>query len=373
MPTKIATLFGVVALMVGCDTGNSKTAMPPSAVNKTDHGPQDGDKYRRPQPASTSAAKTPDSEKQREFKRLALKVLKTEPRTQWDGLRQEFETFGRTAVDSVLLPALEDSNAYHRYCAVTMLGFAQAQQAVEPLLAMLKGDDRNGRIYAALALGRIGDSRAVPPLIELLGDKDPAVRWQAEEALGNLKDTRAIQPLIKQILAEKDLGTCYSGAPHLVIIAKKPYEYDPPPAWALAQIGEPAVPDLLAALENEKCSDPMIFALSLGKIGGSAIDPLIRLLESPNPKLAAAAAYGLGEARDKRAVPALLTKLNGSNDTVTRQAAAALGDIGGRRALSGLREALPDKEAALQGWIRDAIREIEQGDSSQSPSSPEPN
>ena len=62
--------------------------------------------------------------------------------------------------------------------------------AVEPLIAVLKDNDRGVRASAADALGQIGDTRAAEPLIAVLQDGDRGVRTSAVIALGRLGDSR---------------------------------------------------------------------------------------------------------------------------------------------------------------------------------------
>jgi HEAT repeat protein len=254
---------------------------------------------------------------------------------EWNGLFQQLQTLCQPAAEMLLIPALGDPDPYCRSCAATLLGMAGEKRAVAPLVAMLndKGTDRyrECRCYAALALGRIGDPAAVPPLLEALGDKDCGLRWQVEEALGHLRDRRAIKPLVKVLLAEKDLGTCYGGAPYLIVAAKKRYEKgdDPPPAWALAQIGAPAVKDVAEAVWQAKWRASDVLVETLGRIGPPAVEALIDLLKRAKPDVRAAAAEALGDTGDKRAIEALTAALTDSDASVRDAAAAALKKLDG--------------------------------------------
>ncbi len=72
--------------------------------------------------------------------------------------------------------------------------------AVEPLIQALK--DRGVRKYAAEALGKIRDKQAVEPLIQALKDEDRDVRMSAADALGEIGDKIAIDALIKALSNE---------------------------------------------------------------------------------------------------------------------------------------------------------------------------
>ncbi|HDL15004.1 MAG TPA: HEAT repeat domain-containing protein [Euryarchaeota archaeon] len=60
------------------------------------------------------------------------------------------------------------------------------EEAVKPLIALLKDEDKDVRWKAAYALGKIGNKRAVEPLIALLNDKDEDVRNTATDGLKKL-------------------------------------------------------------------------------------------------------------------------------------------------------------------------------------------
>ncbi len=82
---------------------------------------------------------------------------------------------------------------------VVMLGESRDPQHVPELLAALGDSDGNVRRLAASALGKIGDPRAVQPLLELLKrEQKPQVRQYAITALGKLGDPQA-HSILEQI------------------------------------------------------------------------------------------------------------------------------------------------------------------------------
>jgi HEAT repeat protein len=270
-----------------------------------------------------------------ELERLDESALKangsgdTSAERKWDEVFAQLRTLYQDKVESVLIPALHEPDSYCRSCAVVLLGDAGDKRAVEPLIAMLNNKDCPDRYYVALALGRIGDRRAVPPLIKALEDKDCGLRWQVEEALGHLRDPQAVKPLIKVLKARKDLGTCYGGAPRLIIVARKPYEKgdDPPPAWALVQIGAPAVKDLAEAASDPACPDRQVFVKTLGRIGAPAVESLIFLRKDSHAGFLASVVEALGETRDERAVEAITESLKDPDEHVRKEASLALKKI----------------------------------------------
>ena len=66
------------------------------------------------------------------------------------------------------------------------------------------------------------------------------------------------------------------------------------------------------------------------------LNSIVALLDHKNHRVASAAAYALGEIRDAKAVPALVSALKSSRDHMRRIAAHALGKIGDRRAVMPL-------------------------------------
>lgn len=126
----------------------------------------------------------------------------------------------------LLLEALNSKQT--RWSAAVSLGELQITRAVDPLVMMLKSDDKEARRvaaealgpmrdpraidalisafaerdvvlkrYVATSLGEIGDARAVNALINVLADPDDAVEWNAIASLGEIKDSHAILPLTK--------------------------------------------------------------------------------------------------------------------------------------------------------------------------------
>ncbi|MDY6794955.1 MAG: HEAT repeat domain-containing protein [Actinomycetota bacterium] len=67
--------------------------------------------------------------------------------------------------------------------------------AVEPLIELLRGDDKLLRCVAAESLGTIGDSRAVEPIVSALEEEDNWLRMKAAEALGSIGTAEGVEPL----------------------------------------------------------------------------------------------------------------------------------------------------------------------------------
>ena len=160
--------------------------------------------------------------------------------------------------------------------------------AVEALVGGLRHSDEAVRVQAARVLGKLRDRRSFEPLVAALEDASPRAAGAAAEALGELGDGRAIEPLLR--LAEHEHGAARGGA-----------------IRALAAIGdERAVPVLVKAVGDESAW-----------IGGIAVRQL-------------------GRRREPRGAAAIARVLASDEREGWRDAAEALGKIGGAEAEEAL-------------------------------------
>jgi len=141
-------------------------------------------------------------------------------------------------------------------------------------------------------------------------------------------------------------------------------------AWALVEVGEPAVEQLIEALEGGEFSDLRYKAAwILGKIGSPrAVDPLCQAMASDSDEVVrewcAAALEAVG---DERAVPCLAQAVKeDSSKDVRLRAAVALRNL---KASAALRDLLYNAEAEARGLAvtglarmgcRDALEEVGQ-------------
>jgi len=109
-----------------------------------------------------------------------------------------------------LSSALQDENFEVRRKAAHYLGAMANATTVEPLINALANEDFSVRAISAEALGKFRDAKSVEPLIQVLKDENSYVRRRAAEALGRIGDARAIEP-IKNALEDND-GTVRNAA-----------------------------------------------------------------------------------------------------------------------------------------------------------------
>ncbi|MCI0711547.1 MAG: HEAT repeat domain-containing protein, partial [Chloroflexi bacterium] len=147
---------------------------------------------------------------------------------------------------------------------------------IEPLLALLRNADRNDRSAAALQLGKIGQGSAVDSLIQAL-------------------------------FAETDLNV------------------QEDITWALNQLKQVAVPELIAFLNNESDEIRHRATHTLGKLKSvQATNALITVLHDTSPAVRYKATVALGQIKDVRAIPALIQALDDPVMEVSQGASDAL-------------------------------------------------
>jgi len=188
----------------------------------------------------------------------------------------------------------------------------------------LQSSDTEERREAAVDLGRAG-KEAVPLLFRAMADKDWRVRKAAVEALVAIEGEHVIAGLIESLKTEDNAGARNSAIEGLV------------------QIGVPALEALLPVLTIPDPDVRKFVADILGDIRDPRSVPALitRLVEDDDENIRVAAAEALGKIRDRRAVDALLGCLNRYDQGWLDYAAAeALGEIGDGRALGPLLAAL---------------------------------
>ncbi|HZU70780.1 MAG TPA: HEAT repeat domain-containing protein [Ktedonobacteraceae bacterium] len=210
----------------------------------------------------------------------------------------------------ILLGALKDQDKQIRINAATALALFRDKATTPGLLTALIEDSKvEVRREAAKALKGIGDRTAVISLFRALHDVDGEVRITVIETLGNTGDVKVI-PNLLEVLSDLDEEV------------------------------------------RNAVSDVLI------KFGKKAVSGLLEVLHS-KPFAKARAAKVLGIIGDPTAVPELLTALDNQGDKVLRrEAAVALGRIGGDEAISGLLGALHDQESFVRQAAATALGRI---------------
>lgn len=289
-----------------------------------------------------------------------------------------FSALGRIGKPAV--PALLQMAAEGKRAAIRTLGEGGHQEAVKPLMVLLKEERPHlDRELVIRSLGLLGDERALKPLGEVATRFTRYDCPEAIRALGRLDGPEAARMLLKildegghlkvtaetlvtmesagvatmaQILLREEppafragrslaikevaalalAGQGEAGLKPLVdALSRGSREAKRAAADALARMGEMAVGPLAAALDHEDPDTRASAAGALGEAGFAVAEKLTRALGAPEPWVRLHAAGALGRLCEPRAIEPLVTLLEKDDLAYVREAAAnALRTVTGR-------------------------------------------
>ena len=259
------------------------------------------------------------------------------------------------------------------------------------LVAALRDADPSVRASAANALKYFPAAarQVIPALIELIRDRDVAVHNAAActlEVVGSLPNE--LIPSVVAALKDHYLKRHESGAENLSISQPAAEEADliPPVLSGESSASEqglrrilsvvPNVETLLPAL-NEVAKDPneavrVLANSALERIGPAAIPALIdvthcqaELARLPAFHTLTNIAFKEIHLHGRTIMPALIARLDDSNERLRRAAAEALGQIGpeAKAALPSLTELANQGSTELRNAVAETIRRINSGES----------
>lgn len=128
-------------------------------------------------------------------------------------------------------------------------------------------------------------------------------------------------------------------------------------ARALGEIGDKrAIKPLIQALEDDYVRKDAADALV--KIGEPAVKPLIQIFESGNKYVRCCVVNALAEIGDKRAVKPFIQALESIDENISVLAAIALGEIGDKRAIKPLTRKLNSMYLVVRINAEEALRKI---------------
>ncbi len=261
---------------------------------------------------------------------------------------------------------MEDPEVSYRIRFIEVLGYLRERSIVPRLIQLLGDSDATIRSFAIQALACIGDPRAVPAL-EQVAQHDPATTPQGEFYLRT-----AAGKAIEKIRAADSPGA-------VTPESKAKADFTPGPNevslksfqnaryfWQQAEIGKKLIeqgdksliPELVKMLNAEnrqvRCNVGMVLAGLGDERGLKAVITELQDREPRPTKMRRSdgrpwiegqigedrcyAAHVLGDIRDQRSLPALLSVL--TEPSINLAAAWSLGEIADRQALPALREML---------------------------------
>lgn len=255
-----------------------------------------------------------------------------------------------------------------------MLRQLRAAHTVPQVLPSLQSPNPNMRSAAVEKLAALGDTGAVGLLVHALNDDHALVRRKAVEALGDFCDPHAIQmlgarmddddedPKIREeavwALTKIHHRQAISRvAPTLARWAKENSFRTAQAVEALAQLKDADVAGILVQQLPEDCDPDSGTLRAVRGIGAPHIvGPLIQALRNRDYLTRTLAAELLGEARDARAVDALITAAKEENKELRRAAIEALGKIGDMRAAPVFQDAAHDKSRRVRKAAVEALQ-----------------
>jgi HEAT repeat protein len=212
-------------------------------------------------------------------------------------------------------------------------------EELQHLIEELHSPNKQMRLDAIHRLGKLGNA-AVEPLIAQLESEDYEIRASAAWTLGKIKDPRAIEPLIYALQHTSD--------PERATVQ------------ALGQMGAPAVEPLMKILDHP---DPEIRSRAIVALGLTndrrAVSPLIYRLayDEDQYEVANDALLMLMHLR-KIAVKPLVTALQKGDDRIRGSADLALSNIRDRKTVEPLIMALNDPVAEVRYGVISALQDI---------------
>ncbi|MDR4494272.1 MAG: HEAT repeat domain-containing protein [Nitrospirales bacterium] len=217
----------------------------------------------------------------------------------------------------------------------------------QQLVKLLHDPQAEIRRTAALSLGKISDPTSVTGLIESLADQDEEVRQWSAWALGNLGDHLSQEAIVALVQSLAD-----------------PSEQVKQTA-ALALGRTPASEDVLQVLEEAlniatpSTQQAIIQALSHFSFPFS-YEIFLEATQSQTPLIRQTAVAGLGELGDPRGLPVLRTLLlQDPNVRVRAEAAYRLGKLGGKGEISALQQSRDtDPTPTVHFWASWALRQL---------------
>jgi HEAT repeat protein len=179
------------------------------------------------------------------------------------------------------------------------------EQILDLALQVLTQGDFEQQWEIAKIIPKLGEI-AIQPLLEIVTDPDLDLedRWFGARILGGFHQPQVVTALVELVRQNEDL--------ELTAIATN----------ALAKIGTPAIAALTNLLAT---SDRGIAVAILAQIRHSqTIEPLIQVIDDPDPQIRTLAIEALGSFHDRRIPPLLIAKLTDAVASVRQAAVVAL-------------------------------------------------
>ena len=231
----------------------------------------------------------------------------------------ELKKIANADASAIALPALKSTDEMVRATAATAVIWLPANESVAALLPLLADQSEFVRREASIALGLIGDPSACQPLIELVRKENIIeVKNAAIIALGNIGDASAIGLLVE-------------------ILNKKPKDEDEFTRRSAAR----SIGQIAANMNGDR--SPVVTPKNFLPLKYKEIEPETKVSQAFT-----------------NAVPVLIKILNNKKETIDtqREAAAALGSIADKTALTALNSCSKSSDPYLSEICKEALLRI---------------
>ncbi|MCK9318557.1 MAG: HEAT repeat domain-containing protein [Methanoculleus sp.] len=243
-----------------------------------------------------------------------------------------------------------------------------SRPVIDVLIWALNDEYFDVRMHAAQILGNARSRYAVQYLHRAIDDPVEAVSYEAVAALAEIADPRSIQALVHG-LESNFLSTRKLAAGALDRLNWKPKTLyhrilflSAKDDWiGLIKLRQYGIVPLTRELQERQVVERENITKALKIVGNLATEPLIRLLESPDPDIRWRAASLLGDGHDRRAVEPLIAALEDLDGRISNSAAIALGEIGDQIAVDPLIQAFKTGDADLRKCSIVALGKIRSG------------
>ena len=241
-----------------------------------------------------------------------------------------------------LVMLLQDPEARIRRRAALAAGRVKLADAVPPLTTVLQGDaDPEVRQMAAFALGLVGDASAADPLMAALADPDPRIQGRAAEALGLTAHKPAATAIGAMVAAHVNTGALAGITPDDMAMPKGPAaDAVRLGVYALVRVGGyDALASSLLDGEGRPRSRWWPVAFAFQRVNDPrAVPVLLSLLQGEGQLTRSFAARGLGAAKDPRGFAPLLAIAENAGEpaAIRIQAVRGLAAIGDPKAAPSL-------------------------------------
>lgn len=311
------------------------------------------------------------------------------------------ETKESKAARKALHGALTSRREDVRRRAAAELSRVRDKAAFDTLVALLGHDDSEVRIEAIDGLARLDDARAVKALLARLGDEpDQPVTHKLLDAIGSFRDTSAVKPLLAVAPNAATDAAVYGALVRISGFDQPVLTSSGDPDWESKQ--RPRHDDVLvkvidfcrarsldkwlvgvlrgAAFARSKAldepiasfmqhTDMAIRSVAIGSYGwrvkerGSDPEPLVEILEHPDPTTRFVAAACLANAGRKEGLSVLLSAVDLLDDIrLRRQALLSAGRLADDRVMDTLLRFVDEPGHALQDAAVEAIGHLSRGE-----------